>query len=223
MKKKPGRIGAYISYICIFITTVILAAIYLQTFFYLLVVLEIFLPFFSYSLSKYCFEHLSPELYIFPSTIQKKNYSNLYLKIHNNTRIPFASFGIKLSVRSNFYNESVEQTHFFALRSNSENELMFPIGFTKCGLYEATISEMEGYDYLHLIHFTKDFSASTRINILPISNASEEEHEVIYSEGFDEFEESNKTGNVSANVTDIREYQPGDRLQKIHWKLSDKF
>ena len=44
----------------------------------------------------------------------------------------------------------------------------------------------------------------------------------MYTEGFDEFEESEKKGNVSSNVTDVREYRPGDRLQKIHWKLSSK-
>ena len=47
-------------------------------------------------------------------------------------------------------------------------------------------------------------------------------HPSFYAEGFDEYETSTQTGNVSSNVTDLREYRPGDRLQKIHWKLSAK-
>jgi len=222
MKKKPSMAGAYISYICILLSTIIFSIIYLQTFFYLLIVLEIALPIFSFLLSKYCFEHLTPELFLFPTSTLKNQEGKLFLRIHNKTRIPFASFGMKLTLRSQFYNRSEEDTHFFSLRANSDNELQFPITFTKCGLYEATLSDMEGYDYLHLFHFKKEISLSTRIHIMPTSQASDEKHEVIYSEGFDEFEESEKSGNVSANVTDIREYQPGDRLQKIHWKLSEK-
>ena len=58
--------------------------------------------------------------------------------------------------------------------------------------------------------------------IFPPENDSLQFSSAAFGEGFDEFEENGAKGNVSSNVTDIREYIPGDRLQKIHWKLSAK-
>ena len=58
--------------------------------------------------------------------------------------------------------------------------------------------------------------------IFPPENDSLQFSSAAFGEGFDEFEENGAKGNISSNVTDIREYIPGDRLQKIHWKLSAK-
>ena len=38
----------------------------------------------------------------------------------------------------------------------------------------------------------------------------------------EEFTESDHKGNLSSDIKEIREYRPGDRLQRIHWKLSAK-
>lgn len=40
--------------------------------------------------------------------------------------------------------------------------------------------------------------------------------------GTETYPDPTKKGNDSSEPTDIREYQPGDRLQKIHWKMSVK-
>lgn len=42
------------------------------------------------------------------------------------------------------------------------------------------------------------------------------------SQGMNEAEESRKKGHDFSEVVDVREYQPGDKLQNIHWKLSAK-
>lgn len=43
-----------------------------------------------------------------------------------------------------------------------------------------------------------------------------------YMSGLSETEESKEKGNDFAEVSDIREYMPGDRIRDIHWKLSAK-
>ena len=40
--------------------------------------------------------------------------------------------------------------------------------------------------------------------------------------GMSESEESQAKGNDFAEITDVREYRPGDRIKDIHWKLSAK-
>lgn len=220
--RKSNFFKSYFSYILIFAVTLLLAAFYLQTFFFMLVLLELCLPAFSYALSKYCFQKLEVSLAVRPSQTTKNTTAQVFLFFHNPTFIPFASAQAAFSFRSLLYHEEESAVHVLSLRSRHTNQLIFPVTLTKCGLYEAGVSQLTGYDYLHLFRFQKNLDSSAQICVLPDSEPREERHEALYSEGFDEFEESGKSGNVSSNVTDIREYRPGDRLQKIHWKLSSK-
>lgn len=224
MKKhqRPSIGGSYFSYIFFLLLSVFFAFFYQQTFFYMLIVLELCLPIFSYYLTKHAFSSLEPVISLSPMDSQKGITATLTLKVINPTYLPISSIVATLSFCSLFYKEEEKASHIMSLRAKSDNALSFPIKLTKCGLFEAKLYTIECFDYLHLFHFEKDVNLSSQIRIFPDKEAHEERHEAIYSEGFDEFEESEKKGNVSSNVTDIREYQPGDRLQKIHWKLSEK-
>lgn len=213
---------SYISYILLFVYTVFLAIFYGHTFFIMLVILELCLPFFSYFLSGYCFRHLEVSLIVKPASAPRNTTAQLLLSLQNPTVLPLASAAVSFSFCSLFYGEEETSTHVLSLRARRDNTLTFPVTLTKYGLYEAHVTLLQGYDYLHLFLFQKKLDVNTQIRILPDSSPRSERHEALYSEGFDEFEESGGSGNVSSNVTDIREYRPGDRLQKIHWKLSSK-
>ena len=224
MKKHlaPSILGSFISYLFFLLMSVFFAFFYQQTFFYMLVVLQLCLPVISYYLSKRCFHNLQPVLMLHPNATQKGCTANVIVQIKNPTKLPFSSVAVTLSFFSFFYRKEDQKTHVLSLRAHSDNQLEFPVTLTKCGLYEASVLQIEGFDYLHLFHFQKSCDLKAQIRIFPTFRADEIKHEAIYTEGFDEFEESEKKGNVSSNVTDIREYLPGDRLQKIHWKLSSK-
>lgn len=224
MKKhqRPSIVGSYITYIFFVLLSGFFAFFYQQTFFYMLVVLELALPFFSYFLTKHCFMALKPSLFVNPQETQKGNTTHLAVSLHNNTRIPLSSVVLTMSLCSFYYDTTEEVSHIMSLRAKSDNPLSFPITLTKYGLYEVCLTKLECFDFLHMFHFEKNCSLKAQIRIFPEISPKESKHEAIYTEGFDEFEESDKKGNVSSNVTDIREYQPGDRLQKIHWKLSEK-
>lgn len=220
--RKSNFFKSYFSYILIFAVTLLFAVFYLQTFFFMLVVLELCLPAFSYFLSRYCFRSLEVSLVTRPAQTTKGTSAQVSLLLDNPTWVPLASAQVDFSFRSLLYREEEAATHMLSLRSRHTNKLNFPVKLTKCGLYEARVTQLTGYDYLHLFRFKKDLDISAQLRVFPDSQPREERHEALYSEGFDEFEESGKSGNVSSNVTDIREYLPGDRLQKIHWKLSSK-
>lgn len=220
--KRSEVILSYLSYILIVLTTLFWAVFYLQTFFFLLIILELCLPAFSFFLTKYCFGRLEPSIVIKPSAAPKGENSRVFLKIYNPTRIPLSSAAVTFAFSSLFYQTVEEASHVMSLRAHCDNTLIFPVKLTKYGLYEAGVSRLQCFDFLHLFCFRKELNLNAQIRVLPDTPPREEKHEALYSEGFDEFEESGKTGNVSSNVTDIREYQPGDRLQKIHWKLSTK-
>lgn len=220
--KRTSLILSYLSYILIFLTTVFWTVFYQQVFFFLLIILELCLPVFSFFLTRYCFDRLEPSVTIKPASIPKGESPQVFLKLYNPTRIPLSSAMVTFSFSSLFYRTTEEASHVMSLRAHCDNTLIFPVKLTKYGIYEADASYLQCFDYLHLFRFGKKLKLNAQACVLPDTPPREEKHEALYSEGFDEYEESGKTGNVSSNVTDIREYQPGDRLQKIHWKLSSK-
>jgi hypothetical protein len=56
--------------------------------------------------------------------------------------------------------------------------------------------------------------------VLPKVTGGKQPDAETVSVGMTEVEESAKKGNDFSEVTDIREYQPGDRIRDIHWKIS---
>lgn len=221
MKKTP-QIISYLSYTFVFTTALFFAVFYLRPFFFFILLLVICLPFISYHITRYVFKNLNPVICIKPSATTCDQVANVHVSLHNSTHFPLASAGITLAFKSFFYETTDTTYRAFPLQANSDNTFSFSVALNKCGLYEAQIFDLYAYDYLHLFRFNSRFTSSGQLRVFPNTLPIETPHEVIFSEGFDEFEESSKNGNVSANVTDIREYHPGDRLQKIHWKLSTK-
>lgn len=222
LRNKPSLAVGYFSYTVVMLTTIAFVVFYQQSFYYLILALEVCLPFLSRQLTKQLLLHLEPEISFHPSTLSKDQDARLKLSIHNHNPFPVSSACITLQVSSVFYGGETTVTHVLPLRAKDANTLSFPVHLSKYGLYEACATQLVIYDYLHLFSFKKELDQKTTIRIMPDASPVQKRHDALHSEGFDEFEESQKSGNVSSNVTDIREYQPGDRLQKIHWKLSEK-
>lgn len=212
----------YIYYLLLLTGTAFLMLFYEQTFFLLLFVLELCLPVFSYMITRFAFSTMKPAIVFRPANAHKNDTAHMILTLHNTSHIPLSDIALQLCFCSGFYQVKEAFTYTCALNGIGNNELDFPFTVNKSGLYTCELSQIVIYDFLHLFLFKKKLDLHTELRVFPDTLPGAEKHDSIYSEGFDEFEESSKFGNVSSNVTDIREYQPGDRLQKIHWKLSTK-
>ena len=72
--------------------------------------------------------------------------------------------------------------------------------------------------------FRKEINVSleSSVPVLPKERNIGDFPPAVPKDGPDEFTESENIGNISSDVKEIREYRPGDRLQRIHWKLSAK-
>ena len=57
---------------------------------------------------------------------------------------------------------------------------------------------------------------------MPQETGEASEQKSGFQMGMSELEESQAKGNDFAEITDVREYRPGDRIKDIHWKLSAK-
>ena len=60
------------------------------------------------------------------------------------------------------------------------------------------------------------------MTVFPQSESQDDMDITEFLAGAMELEESNKKGHDYAEVSDIRQFIPGDRIRDIHWKLTAK-
>lgn len=201
----------------------ILAALfYRQSFLVMLFLTMCSLVAASYYLTKNAFSSLEPDIFSTSYETGKDMNIPLSISLQNNSYIPLLHVEVAFQISSPFYEKASPITCILPASAKKENRVTYPVTYDYCGMYEASILSVVVYDYFHLFRFEKKEGVKKYINVFPSSTIEIEYHPDLYSEGFDEYEASNSKGNVSSNVTDLREYQPGDKLQKIHWKLSAK-
>ena len=217
-----SRTDAWISYSALVLVSFFLSFFYLQTFFYLITILLLCLPVFSYNLSKYVFNRLEPGLKHDPAVCIRGGQSQLTLSVNNPSRFPASSAELTVKTESLFYGGGEPVVHSLQLRPGNHNFLTFPVSYDKYGIFTSSVTWLTVYDYLHLFRFSRPLSVEASVTIMPDTPPREKRMELLYEEGFDEFTDNDRRGSVSSNVTDIREYQPGDRLSRIHWKLTEK-
>ncbi len=108
--------------------------------------------------------------------------------------------------------------------SRGENSQFRSIAFSEAGLYRVRLKKLRLYDMTGLFYSNVRCKSEKQIQILPelydvpvrMSMAVRN----FYGES-DVYDE-NRPGHDNSELFQIREYQKGDRLQNIHWKLSAK-
>lgn len=206
----------------ILILLVASALFYRQSFLVMLFLIMCLLPVFSILFTKRAFRDLTVNILSASYQSEKGMTVPLTLTLHNPTPFPLLHVECALSILSPFYPGSEAMTYVLPASAKQATPFVLPVTYAHCGLFQAKLSSIKVYDYLHFIALSKELDCHKQIVILPDSEVEVSYHPELYGEGFDEYESSLQRGNISSNVTDIREYQPGDRLQKIHWKLSAK-
>jgi len=216
------RFRNLIGYLLFFLFLFLLSVFYRQPFFVFACLLLVFLPFVSYYISRYVFEHLTLSLEIISKEGIKGSCFLLIVSMNNPTLFPLLHMEITLHISSPFYENQEREILTLPLLGKSGNEHRFMITYSKIGCYQVEAEQLLTYDYLHFFSLKKNCGCHTQVLILPEKKEEVELENSFYSEGFDEFDEVTGKGFVQNDISDVREYIPGDRLQKIHWKLSGK-
>lgn len=216
------RIFNGITYLLLFMCCVVLADFYKHPLFLFLLVLVItFVPI-SYFAANYAFKKLVFSIH-FPVSYGHSG-EDIVLSLNTTLRsyIVLPNCELTYHISSPFYPCDEMRKVIYPASPFQSMHFDLPIHFERAGVYEISLSHITTYDYLHIFRFDRNLSVRKELIIYPKQLEAPAFDRAVFGEGFDEFEETNAKGNVSSNVTDLREYIPGDRLQQIHWKLSAK-
>ena len=156
------------------------------------------------------------------SQVRRLDTGFLHLVLGNRTIVPSLECEVRLKSSNTFYgSESVTMIEL-PVRAMGNFEEYIPVEYTMNGMYIFEIEDIRFRDLLGLISLRKKINAKAEVTVLPETERSTEFNTSDMSSGMTESEETIKKGHDFSDVSDVREYIPGDKLMSIHWKLSAK-
>jgi uncharacterized protein (DUF58 family) len=153
--------------------------------------------------------------------VEEPNSPAFVLEYKNAARIGLFACDVVFTAENSFYPNTVKHRLSIPL-TRKTNSFTIPIDSFDIGLVTINIEKFILHDYLSIFRKEIPVSLESSVPILPKERNIGDFPPAVPKDGPDEFTESENIGNISSDVKEIREYRPGDRLQRIHWKLSAK-
>lgn len=155
-------------------------------------------------------------------SMEKGEEFQMRLQIQNTSWFGAMHGKARLTVSNGFYQTEREHELRVPIRAKIGQTVTYPVTVQKCGNVEFRFHELVLEDFLGIMAFKKRFEESYTVVVLPAEQEAPEAALNGYTLGMEEVEENNRKGTDFSEVQDVREYQPGDKMQNIHWKLSVK-
>ncbi len=142
--------------------------------------------------------------------------------LHNPTLFPLLNVTLSVIVGNHFYLEYGNHTLNLPARAKTDTKVDYPVVMDYCGRFMVSVTEMHLMDLLGIYEVKIPLSIEKECLIFPNGHPRNQEAGAMYLRGVTESVESKEKGYDFSEISGIREYIPGDKLQNIHWKLSVK-
>lgn len=129
---------------------------------------------------------------------------------------------VELEIYNKMFGSTTYKTLLFELK-DGKNDCSIELLAGQCGELSFKCRSIYVIDMLNLFRIkTKPFRESSSIIYPKHININVELSNMILGETISEGSMQNRKGNDRSEIYDIREYQRGDDIRSIHWKLSEK-
>lgn len=204
----------------ILIPLILLGLWYIFGGYYLFLLLFLYVSLFIMSAIIFLLKFTCPEIEINMINLIYHQGENIKTLFRVNTNNKFITNLIKCDVKiENVFHEIVyEETLWF----NTE-ECLKNFQFLNCGYYKIYIDKIVCYDLFQCFFRKKQVVFQNRFYIFPKLSNEHIKIDKLSTVSHESFEySSSKKGEDILEIFNIREYQQGDSIKNIHWKLSTK-
>ena len=153
----------------------------------------------------------------------QQEHTKIILKFENKSVLPvlYATAYIQL-----FYEHGKKQYQKVKISANAKEQKQFELTIVPqyCGVVNVKISKVKICDYFRIYTMSRKDFGEIRLPVWPKKIELEEKEREILCQRIEDSEQfsKDKAGDDPSEIFDIRAYREGDRLQRIHWKLSSK-
>ena len=166
---------------------------------------------------------IKTEFAVQSKTTAKNTSFPVQLCITNKSVFPVGKAEVHIEYYNIFNNQINEFEMLVPIQARNTHRVTFQLSSKYCGILKIRSAYINLYDPLRIFRFRTGKNITTEIAIMP------EIHEINGSISYTdrESEESsifseNTAGDDPSEVFDLRDYVTGDKLNRIHWKLSSK-
>ena len=213
-----------IRYIMLLLGVGILAILY-NTYYMGVIFLTILgLPFVMFGLLSYLYGRIKAELISATHVVNKGDAIPISVQIHNPTLFPLVNLKVYISYKNSYSKDKYSKNFFISVDARTKSMVSFTLYSEYPGNLIISLKGIRIYDYLRMFSFKKRLKGEIKAAVLPNyyelleSNLDQRHSCMIESDNYSPY----KSGDDPSEVFTIREYREGDRLQRIHWKLSRK-
>lgn len=162
------------------------------------------------------------------ASMLKNSKVGIVVEVKNPTVFYSTNVTLKVVLCNEFYGEKTEVCFHIPVHGQQKGKVCFPIEFQNCGKVRVVLEEVRILGILGIAEWrqrqkrTKEdifYSCPTQMDWQKKLKKQEGAGARILQKNH---QESMQKGNNFVEVSDIREYIPGDRMRDIHWKLSAK-
>lgn len=213
-----------LGYLILVVLGIAFAILYTQYSMYQFVGILILFPLFSYLFAVLAGILLRIRIEVTEETVERGDEFKLSIKIKNRSIFPVLHGAVGYRYGYGVMKNRQKGKIPFQVKARGEATLTFTTCCEYCGTFHFSVSGVWIKDYLHVFSFYKRVKAWEKQVIFPkleLINLEVVDTTVFYNDEYDEFYEDHP-GNDPSEIFEIREYREGDKLQRIHWKLSSK-
>ena len=211
-----------VNYLLVLALDIFLYSVLQSYFLWVTAMILIILPLLSVVGLVYLGKNLSPELGIGLMQLVKGEEVLVELFWQNPVWYMTLHSQMQLTVSNTFLEHTSEFAAVMPVSLRGTSSLRMPVRVVELGRFSVQGDTLLLRDIMGLVTCRKKIGLSCEMYVLPDGKLARE-MDITGLEGkASETEESRNKGSDFAEVSDIREYIPGDRIRDIHWKLSAK-
>ena len=211
-----------IRYIVIFILNIIVMVLFHSYINFILLVGLIVFPIYSIVGVYMARDNLTLRIETPVEPMGKGEEFEVRYNLHNKSWFPIVNVNLNLVFSNCFYGKTGEHTLNIPIRAKKDTKVTYPIVMEYCGRFQAEVTEITLLDALGMCTVKLPIHETAECLVFPKGEQRNKEAGYVYMRGVTEAMESKEKGYDFSDISGIREYIPGDKLQDIHWKLSVK-
>lgn len=144
-------------------------------------------------------------------------------EIINDSKLPVLSATLPLVIKNLLTGESQQENIRFSTGNGKEHFLKIPYHAAHTGCLELSAASVRIEEPFGIFTKTRKVNFSMRRYVFPNEGSYELSHNQIYQYDMESYKYSqDKSGSDTSETFDVREYERGDNIKSIHWKLTAK-
>ena len=211
-----------INYITIMIILVLGLLFYHNYAMLILLIIMALLPVFSNICAYIVSKKVNVRLEIDQISVAKDYDIHLKIKIDNPTILSSDNVVLKIKVYNAFYNNDEIFTMTVPASAKEIRQIDWKFRSKYCGRIIASLEAVKVKDLFKVFTFNSCAKSEAEIIVMPDSIAVNNSFNMLSEGEGEQNEVQYRKGSDVSEISEIREYIPGDKLQSIHWKLSAK-